>query len=37
MTRLLDSIFNSDQVDNIIKILTEVDSNAALKVANGSI
>ena len=28
---------NDDQVDNIIKILTEVDSNAALKVANGII
>ena len=32
-----DSIFNNDQVDNIIKILAEVDNNAGLKVANGSI
>ena len=28
---------NDDQVDNIIKILAEVDNNAGLKVANGSI
>ena len=32
-----DSIFNNDQVDNIIKILAEVDNNAGLKVANGSV
>ena len=29
-----DSIFNSDQVDNIIKILASVDNNAGLKAAS---
>ena len=30
-----DSIFNSDQVDNIIEILASVDNNAGLKAASG--